>query len=342
MVAQPEESVMTVSKDLKKRIRERQAKTGESYTTARVHVLGEQMEVLAPKAVEPSHHEAVVLKVNQASARVRIVGDEGQVTFRSGDVNGLQPIVPGHVVRLLVDRRWVWHGDAYASGKVESARIDIPRLGLVPLPLEGGELDDLRKYSEPCRGRDDYSKLWRKLTAKPRPSYEFDGLAWGSFPDDDPEDNPTCEAAELREVGRVAEAYALLMDTLGRDLRVLDAHAGLGNIAFDRSPKIALLHYEVGVRIGELSLPADFEGLLVWGRTHNRAFLRCMHGYGLCLWRLGDFAGAKSVFERMLSFNPNDNQGVRFCWDDVRHGRPWEEMQKKEDDVRAQRRQSLH
>jgi hypothetical protein len=44
--------------------------------------------------------------------------------------------------------------------------------------------------------------------------------------------------------------------------------------------------------------------------------------YGLCLWRLGDFAGAKAVFERMLSFNPNDNQGVRFCWDDVRHGRP--------------------
>jgi hypothetical protein len=191
-------------------------------------------------------------------------------------------------------------------------------------------------------GSDGYSKLWRKLTAKPRPSYEFDGLAWGSFPDDDPEDNPACEASELREVGRVAEAHALLMDTLGRDLRVLDAHAGLGNIAFERSPRLAILHYEMGVRIGELSLPADFDGLLVWGHVHNRAFLRCMHGYGLCLWRLGDFSRAKTVFERMLSFNPNDNQGVRFCWDDVRHGRSWEEMQEKEDEVRAQRRQSLH
>ena len=74
----------------------------------------------------------------------------------------------------------------------------------------------------------------------------------------------------------------------------------------------------------------------------NRAFLRCMHGYGLCLWRLGDFTAAKAVFERMLSFNPNDDQGVRFCWDDVRYGRSWEEMQEKEDEVRAQRRQSLH
>ncbi len=321
---------MTASKDLKKRIRERRAKNAESYTTARMHVLGERMEVLAPLASEPGHYEAVVFKVNQNSARVRIMGEEAQVTFRSGDVNGIEPVVPGHVVTLLVEKRWTWRGDAYASGKVQRVSVDIPRLGLSPLPLDGGELEDLRDYSEPLRGRDEYSKLWRKLTAKPRPSYEFDALAWGSFPDDDPEDNPTCEAAELREVGRVAEAQALLMDTLGRDLRVLDAHAGLGNIAFDRSPKRAIVHYEIGVRIGELSLPANFDGLLVWARLYNRAFLRCMHGYGLCLWRLGDFSGAKAAFERVLSFNPNDNQGVRFCWDDVRRGRSWEAMQETE------------
>jgi hypothetical protein len=29
------------------------------------------------------------------------------------------------------------------------------------------------------------------------------------------------------------------------------------------------------------------------------------------------------VFERILSLNPNDNQGVRFCWEDVRKGRTW-------------------
>lgn len=332
---------MTASKDLKKRIRERQARTGESYTTARIHVLGEQMEVRAPTTSESTRHEAVVLKVNETSARVRILGEEGQLTFRSGDVNGVDPIVPGHVVTLLVDKRWTWRSDAYASGKVESARIDIPRLGLTPLPLDGGELEDIREYSEPVRGQDAYSKLWRKLTAKPRPSYEFDGLAWGAFPDDDPEDNPTCDAAELREVGRVAEARALLMDTLGRDLRVLDAHAGLGNMVFDRSPKIALLHYEIGVRIGELSLPPDFDGLLVWGRLYNRAFLRCLHGYGLCLWRLGDFAGAKATFERILSLNPDDNQGIRFCWADVRARRSWEEAQAEEERQHTQQR-ALH
>lgn len=238
--------------------------------------------------------------------------------------------MPGHVVTLSVDKRWEWRGDAYASGKIEGARVDIARLGLEPLPLDGGDLEDIREYSEPVRGQNAYAKLWRKLTAKPRPSYEFDGLAWGAFPADDPEDNPTCDAAELRELGRTAEARALLMDTLGRDLRVLDAHAGLGSMAFDRNPKLALVHYEIGLRIGELSLPSGFDGLLVWGHLYNRAFLRCLHGYGLCLWRLRDFDGARKTFERILSFNPDDNQGVRFCWADVRARRSWDEAQVEE------------
>jgi hypothetical protein len=326
---------MTASKDLKMRIRARQTRTGESYTTARAHVLDEQMEFLAPTVSEPGRCEAVVLKVNQRSARVRITGEADQVTFRSPEVNGCEPVVPGHVVTLLFDKRWPWRGDAYATGKIESIRIDIPQLGLVPLALHGGELEDVRKYAEPYQGKDEFSKLWRNLTAKPRRSYELDERAWGVFPDDDPEDNPTCEAAELREAGREAEAQSLLMDTLARDLRVLDAHAGLGNIAFERSPRRALAHYEIGTRIGELSLPADFDGLLVWRRLHNRAFLRCLHGCGLSHWRLGDFTAAKSVFERMLSLNPNDNQGVRFCWEDVRHGRSWDEVQGIEEGIRA-------
>lgn len=35
-----------------------------------------------------------------------------------------------------------------------------------------------------------------------------------------------------------------------------------------------MAHYEVGIRIGELSLPAGFDGLLDWGRIYNRPFLR--------------------------------------------------------------------
>jgi len=78
--------------------------------------------------------------------------------------------------------------------------------------------------------------------------------------------------------------------------------------------------------------------VLVWGLVYNRPFLRCLHGYALCLWRSGKFTEAERVFQRILSLNPNDNQGVRFCWDDVRHGRTWEEMQAREEAERRRGR----
>jgi hypothetical protein len=78
------------------------------------------------------------------------------------------------------------------------------------------------------------------------------------------------------------------------------------------------------VRIGELSLGLDFDGLLPWGHIDNRPFLRCMHGFGLCRWRLGRFQEAECVFERMLRLNPSDNQGVRFLIDTVRARTLWD------------------
>jgi hypothetical protein len=79
----------------------------------------------------------------------------------------------------------------------------------------------------------------------------------------------------------------------------------------------------VGVRIGEMTLGAEFDGVLPWGLIDNRPFLRCLHGYGLCLWRLGHVAEAAPVFERMLWMNPSDNQGERFNLASVRQGREW-------------------
>ena len=78
---------MTVHKDLKRIIRERQGKTGESYTTARGHVVRERAalggaEPDALETQEPVRVDAVVLKVNQGSARVRILG----VPFGSGEI----------------------------------------------------------------------------------------------------------------------------------------------------------------------------------------------------------------------------------------------------------------
>ena len=61
----------------------------------------------------------------------------------------------------------------------------------------------------------------------------------------------------------------------------------------------------------------------------NRPFLRCMHGFGLCLWRLGRFEEAERVFDRMLWLNPSDNQGVRFLIDEVRSKTAWEDRREE-------------
>ena len=37
------------------------------------------------------------------------------------------------------------------------------------------------------------------------------------------------------------------------------------------------------------------------------------------------------MFERGLALNPNDNQGARFCWDDVRAGLTWEAAQERDE-----------
>jgi len=322
---------MTAHRDLKRIIRARQQKTGEAYTTARAHVMRERAALLgidadATESKKPVRVEAVVLKANRHSARVRVLEDDKQVTFRSGNGN----IVPGHLVELVIDRQWTWRGHAYASGRIENPRIDVEKLGLVPLPLNGGEPMDLRSMYEHYHDPDPYAPLWRKLTAKHRSSYEMDPIAWGAFPGSDPDENLTCDAAELATAGDREGARDLLMDVLCTDLRCIDAHAHLGNLEFDRAPQRAIVHYEMGIRIGELSLPPGFDGVLIWGHIYNRPFSRCLHGYGLCLWQLDRMQQAEDVFARILSLNPNDNQGVRFCKEDVCHGRSWEEMHQRE------------
>jgi hypothetical protein len=323
---------MTAFRDLKRIIRERQSRTGESYTAARVHVMRERTALRGETpeespAQEPLRVEAVVLKVNRLSTRVRIAGEAGQVTLRSRDV---WDVVPGHFVTLVIEKRWKWKGDDYASGRMENSRIAVDQLGLTALPLHGGEPEDLRFGYEPYRSPDPYAPLWRRFTARPRRSFEMDPIAWGEFPGSGEEDNPTCEAAELAAAGDYIGARELLMETLSIDLRCLDAHAHLGNLEFDHTPKRAIVYYEMGMRIGELSLPSGFDGVLLWGHIHNRPFLRCLHGYGLCLWRLGQVREAEQVFERILSLSPHDNQGVRFCWHEARTGRSWDDMQARE------------
>lgn len=150
-------------------------------------------------------------------------------------------LVPGHIIHASFRKRWTWSGHEYASGKVHEICVDVSRLGLEPLPLRDTGMEDLRESYEPHVDPDPYAPMWRALTAKPRRSFNMDPIAWGAFPDSkDPEENLTCDAAELTERGEWDRAYKLLMQALRRDLRCIDAHVHLGNLVFDRSAKRAL------------------------------------------------------------------------------------------------------
>jgi len=142
---------------------------------------------------------------------------------------------------------------------------------------------------------------------------------------DGPDSHPIIESNDLKDQGDFVGARKILVQLLDADLRCLDAHAHLGNLMFDVGARDAIEHYEIGIRIGELSLGADFDGVLSWGWIDNRPFLRCMHGYGLCLWRVGKTNEAAGVFEPMLWLNPSDNQGERFDLHWIRNGRAWEQ-----------------
>jgi tetratricopeptide (TPR) repeat protein len=200
--------------------------------------------------------------------------------------------------------------------------LDAKALGLVPLRLHDEGIWDPEEHYWGEEGEP--IEEWAKpIIAKgPRPEFRMESVLPGADPDD-PFSDPIVEAADLKEVGNYKEAHRILMDLCEGDLRCLDAHSHLGNLVFDHLPKDAIRHYAVGLQIGELSLGDGFDGLLPWGYIDNRPYLRCMHGYGLCLWRLGRFDEAERVFRRMLWLNPSDNQGARFLLNEVRAGFAW-------------------
>lgn len=275
----------------------------------------------APALTSEGPVEVVVLSVKQKAARCRLPGDDRTFTFRAGR---LWELIPGELAIVKPAKQWTYGGNPYLSGAIESTRLDAKALGLVPLRLEergiwspaehywGEEGEPIEEWANPVIARG------------PRPEFEMEQVLPGADVED-PFSDPIGESNDRKDSGDFDGAYKILMDLCQADLRCLDAHSHLGNFLFDHRPKDAIRHYEVGFRIGELSMDEGFDGLLPWGWIDNRPFLRCMHGYGLCLWRLGRFEEAGRIFDRMLWLNPSDNQGVRFLVDEVRAKAEWKD-----------------
>ena len=314
--------------------------TGARYLAAYRQWMGVEpypAEAAIPTRGKPAHQspaapldlggriELAVLSVKQKAARCRLLGSDGIVTLRA---SRLWDVVPGEIAVVAPSKQWRYAGQDYLSGKIESTRLDVGALGLVPLRIEDrGTWNPSEHY---WGEEDEPIEEWAKpiIARGPRREFELEQVLPGEDPDD-PFSDPIIESNDRKDSGDAEEAYRILMELCQSDLRCLDAHAHLGNLAFDRRPQDAIRHYEAGFRIGELSLGEAFDGLLPWGRIDNRPFLRCMNGFGLCLWRLGRFEEAGRIFDRMLWLNPSDNQGVRFLIDDIRTKVAWENSRHK-------------
>jgi hypothetical protein len=264
--------------------------------------------------------DLIVLACKSNAIRCRVPGTQRELTLRTA----VRDEVPAEIITVIPAKQWTHAGHPYVSGKVQKSLFDAAALDLVPLALRPeGDWDPEDEYwGEEGEPLPDWAK---PIVARgKRPAFEMEQIIPGQDPEDFDTD-PIVEAAEMKNAGARGEAEDLLTGLLARDLRCLDAHAHLGNFEFPHQPKQALRHYAVGVGIGELTLGANFDGVLPWGLIDNRPFLRCLHGLGISSWRVGDRGRATAIFRRMLWLNPSDNQGARFNLAAVEAGRTWEE-----------------
>ncbi len=104
-----------------------------------------------------------------------------------------------------------------------------------------------------------------------------------------------------------------LRDLVARHPEFIDGHAHLGSALYNQDkPKRALDAYMRGFALGAEAIPSDFHGMIEWSYLENRPFLRAAHGAVFCHLRLRQNRKALSLMEKMLAWNPNDNQGIRY------------------------------
>ena len=157
---------MTAQKDLKRFIRARQQKTGESYTTARMHVVRERADKLASKALDPrsSHHAQVQMRGNGAREpyefhKIWIQQSAAalQIRDRFGLQNSLQYLVGEKLITFIhaseshpefaaeLPRFVSWIRRNFAPGELISYLGTIRRTGILPRLTPDGEVQLRRR-----------------------------------------------------------------------------------------------------------------------------------------------------------------------------------------------------
>lgn len=135
--------------------------------------------------------------------------------------------------RAIPRKQWSYAGHPYLSGEIVSSRLDVASLKLVPLRLaqQGTWNPDEHYWGE----ADDPIEAWAQsmIARGPRPEFVMEQILPGTNLDLD--SGPIIDSNELQDAGDQEDANRVVMKLGQADLRCLDAHAHLGNRAFDDS-----------------------------------------------------------------------------------------------------------
>lgn len=114
-------------------------------------------------------------------------------------------------------------------------------------------------------------------------------------------------------------ACKVFIEVLQRDPLHADAHNHLAIVCMDEGRLQDAEHHllraiEGGARHIEVE-----DGFIEWSWIENRPYLRAHQSLGLLRSRQGRHDAALRVYQQILQFNPNDNQGIRYLVPECHH-----------------------
>lgn len=126
------------------------------------------------------------------------------------------------------------------------------------------------------------------------------------------------DASDLYYMGEIKKSQKMVQEILDEDAHFIDAHNLLGDIALEAGNlQKARAHHKKAMEVGDKIIPSVFEGKIRWGFMENRPYLRAIHSYAQDLLDQRDIGAAIPLFERLLDYNPQDNQGIRLLIGDL-------------------------
>ena len=137
--------------------------------------------------------DLVVLAPRSNAIRCRLLGTHREITLRTA----VRREVPGEIITVIPTRQWTHARHPYLSGQVQTSRLDVRALGVVPLGLERqGDWDPEEEYwGEEGEPLDEWAK---PIVARgKRPAFEMEQVLPG-FDPDDWDNDAIVEASELK------------------------------------------------------------------------------------------------------------------------------------------------